>query len=720
MSEPRFSYQNRPVISAKGERSPGTEPDSWEITIRVRDLEALAIERGAHLYEDIGPRGSVSDRSTEPPRDGDSARPFEGSLQIRGDLVLFDGTHTIAIADLYVRDDGIEALQAADDEAGEVTARVTLADIRMYWPRRGELWGTYNRRLPNGEWDPASLTVERVPYSLIDLIGIVLQELPGRPRLVKYPEGLREIFPPDITWEGKRPKEELDRLLAAYRLTFNLTLEGEAELTDERERPPADARPGGAREVGGAGLPEGRWRRRRRISFIHRPEAVRIVGPRTIREITVDLEPVGYAFVPFIREIGVGSKIRDTRPEGADPAARGRVDTEHLVSWADAGASYGLSLAELSKFALLKAGAQGEMLKDRGAYIDEKAAEQINEWNFRLFRIPAVLTGLLPILEERAVRILPVAEGSDSSPQELVHPPPLVEAELVDEVRDPYVGEIEERTTTTPQPPTLPLGGFVPRGQRATLRGGLQRPPVISVSSFLILADERRRTRYINRPIGPAKAEVVFKTGLVKMDRPVGHLVDVSIDAMEKGQLIYPPRARITFAYRDSAAAREAVAALGELGTLLPAARGRAEVDYYYSYLAGRGRDGQVIHLNSGDATPVAPALSFPQLIRDDSFSLQVTINGDSNRAELDLRAKEIAGQLLLGPESKIGEDGEAFAFLDIHPSAVIQRVEWEAGPGVARTTWTIANAATTRKKAGLGAIGAVAAQIADRHGRFE
>lgn len=242
----------------------------------------------------------------------------------------------------------------------------------------------------------------------------------------------------------------------------------------------------------------------------------------------------------------------------------------------------------------------------------------------------------------------------------------------------------------------------------------------VPLSKLHALARQRAYVAFVNRDYQAVKAEVDRTRGVVHFSRPVGHLVDLQIrSAPAEGQLLYPPRVRITFAYRDNCRAREALAAMGVQGAglgLPEPSRGQGEAQYNYSYLAGRGAgDGEVKHLNPDLVdSPDAKDL-FPIVIRDDSFKMFVRFDGSSNKAELDAKAAEIAKQILKGENEVDGEDGTAFGFYEIVPSSKITSVKYEGSPGVVKTEWSIGKAGAAKNKAAIVAVSRASAAIVDR-----
>jgi len=255
-------------------------------------------------------------------------------------------------------------------------------------------------------------------------------------------------------------------------------------------------------------------------------------------------------------------------------------------------------------------------------------------------------------------------------------------------------------TTIAVTPPSSPSSP----AQTTTIGG-------VSLAQLDALSKARRVVTFVNRPFRKTKAEVNARLGTVRFEEPVGQLVDVTVKAKRFAKVVYPPRVRLTVAYEDGPDARQAVENIGQDGNLPPVARGSGESQYRYTYLAGRDAAGNVVQLNPSLVDGAGAATLFPQVVADESFRLFVTLDGRSNQSQLDARANEIATKLLVGEDDLPGEEGEAATFLDITPSSVIGRVRWEAGPGVARTSWSVNNVAAS--KATVAAkIGAAVAKV--------
>lgn len=429
------SFQGISCHKARAERTPGLESDAYSIEVPAASLAKLTWKTpSAGLFaaaqaDGVG-AGGAAPSGEEPPV------AVGSDLSCRGDLVMRDGVgEPVAFASLYVREDGIEAVDSGDNDDGPALARIHLVDIRYFWGPRGELWGRYNVLLPDGTWDRSTLLGAepaqgagstsdrdtRAPRDLLAILRLVADKLPGRPPIVKAPASVAGKTPTGLVWEGISPKRELERLLALYGLTLSLTRRNEIVLTDATEERPQDAPSGAARQVGGASLPEGAWRRVRRQAFRYRPESVRIVGPRVIREARVEMEAVGYA---------------------RDPETFA-VDERRLVPAGTAADSYGLALADLAKVVLLPQHMQ--VLWGRSKNLTEKDILALNRWAFRMFRLPKDARKLLPILPSRAKSYFPTLgpdpQGSAAptpAPQGDGPPkptPPLVEAEVFVEER---------------------------------------------------------------------------------------------------------------------------------------------------------------------------------------------------------------------------------------------------------------------------------------------
>lgn len=850
------TYQGVRCIVASATRTPGLETASYEIEIPARAFAALQWNRPGALYSDVGVTSRVEGAGSL-----DGVRgALQGALEIRGDLVVFDGARSVTFFNLYVRDDGLELYKYVDDEEGDTNLRVHLVDVRYFGERRGELFGTYNVLLPDGTYDPGTVkegtttprpaapetSHERVarqrtgsttvreppppivtagpPYTLREVVEKILQRYPGRPPIRSMPAAAAAAVPPNLRWNGIRPKEELERLCKTYGLTPNLTVDGHFAFTDEREPYPPDAATGSARQLApGVALAAGTWKRLRRKSFRHRPQLVRVLGPRVVREARVDLEPAGY---------------------GVD--ADGKPDRRKVLDWVAAGALYGFTTEDLAAFALLPDKDKGALVERLG--FERDVAEHLDDWCFRLFRFPKPARGFLPVLSERAETMLAAAEavGGEDPLEPRRRLPPEAEADVFEEVREPndrvpgstsprpttprgapastptFTGlgggrptssasgasggpaassgsgaassaagnrgssaspggrgggggagapsasrapggpstttparvssatpppaaapstaaqpppgfDGSQRSTAASPPPTTPPSSPAPTGAPA---GGASAPTRIvagvPLSTLEAIAQSRTRTIFVNREMTDAPASVDRKRGLVHFSGIVGHLVSTDVKTSSQGRLKIPPRARLTFAYEDRPDARASLVALGassgvgsggqgqadaatrarlaaspltgasvsriataQVGGGVP--RGDGEVGYFYSFLAGRDPAGAIAHLNPELRDPGGLEGQYPLVVEDDTLRMFVTIDGRTNKAKLDERAREIAKALLDAPEETTGEEGLAHGFYELEPSSVFHRVVYTFGNGVQTTEWSVSN--VTAKK---------------------
>lgn len=246
-----------------------------------------------------------------------------------------------------------------------------------------------------------------------------------------------------------------------------------------------------------------------------------------------------------------------------------------------------------------------------------------------------------------------------------------------------------------------------------------QRRPVRSPTTLLrdlqkTTKEEARKPVLVNAPLyaqPPSEYSLDLERGLVSFAAPVGFISpEARLEAPELGAIVAtpPPRVRITFAYRDSPAAREALARLGGdtggpqvgdgAGQLPPAGHGPDQVRHHFSALFQRGPRGpELINPDLREPKALGERERYPLVIHDDGLQLYATLDGRSNAAELERRAREIAAQHLIGDDDQDGEDGTGVGFYAIQPSSRIQRVEWEGGDGVALTRWTIDNPAAAK-----------------------
>jgi len=737
-NEPTATYQGASVISWRGARTPGLESDSYEVVMPAVGFRSLGFDVPADvLYPDLGrASGSVI-------VSGDSANarapvPLEGEVKIHGDLVVSDGVSAAMVfRDLYLRDDGVEVEESGDSENGNCTVRMALVDIRYFWSRRGELWGTYNVRLPDGQWQPGTVkAAEAGPnstssttlrdakddqaYSLGEVFALIADALPGRPKIKQLPGAAAKTWPPDLVWRGTRPKEELERLCRAYGVTVSLTLDNELYFSDaaEPDPKPLQATPGAARRLGDVTLAEGSWRRRLRRTFRHVPETVRVIGAPVVREVRVDhLDPVGYR------------RDKDTH----------KIDRRRLVGWDEAAQSYGLLLSDLASYVLQPQHIRARYLLGRGVSDPEVAATEIDEWAFKMFRLPKHALGFLPILDARAETLIYDAQRKDqqassSAPDDPVGDavrrlPPLVEADTFEEHRDPPAAP--PKTQAAPEDGgSFGVDEEAEAAAEAAAASDAYAHPKFTADkpaqgAFQQLRDLAKIARrdfpvaFKNVDYAPRDDfKIDYKMGIVRFTKPVGMLVvDDTLKAAEMGKIdVGYIRVRITFAYNDSAAAADSLRQVyriqmgkgvpdgGAARALAGSIRGPKEATYNFTALYGKpgqgeGSDPKI--LNPGLVEPDADKRGFPATVHEDSLRLFVSLADVDNRPALDRRAKEIARPLLFADRERWGEEGEAAALVPILPSSRISRVEWTGGPDGVMTKWSIENVAASKRNLG-------------------
>ncbi|HVY60337.1 MAG TPA: hypothetical protein VHF22_01735 [Planctomycetota bacterium] len=209
-----MTYQGATCLRATASRSPGLDTDAYEVEMATSAFGALQFRRPDNLYAEVGFLSSVQGAG----KLGQRLVPLQGTVEIRGDLVLDDRRgHSVTLESLYVRDDGIEVISEGDDEDGDAVVKLHLVDIRYFWPRRGELWGSYNVRRPDGSYEPGTVPGGDVPapanasggtigdgistavrddgeaapaWSLRALVEKILPALPGSPKLARAPARL--------------------------------------------------------------------------------------------------------------------------------------------------------------------------------------------------------------------------------------------------------------------------------------------------------------------------------------------------------------------------------------------------------------------------------------------------------------------------------------------------------------------------------------------------
>lgn len=227
----------------------------------------------------------------------------------------------------------------------------------------------------------------------------------------------------------------------------------------------------------------------------------------------------------------------------------------------------------------------------------------------------------------------------------------------------------------------------------------------VTLESLAKLNEEPVVIRLVNVPLERMSVQsytLDLDSGIVTFTHPVGWLLTEGgetklekggVAAPEMGVLRTDSRVRLTFAYEDSALAREGAIALG---AALPSdLKGQGAVRYHYHalYLREATKPG-VSPVKPLTVNLVDPDLKedarYPQLVTDDTLRLVFPLEEESNLADLDRRSREIAQSLLNGDQEVSGEDGEAYRLLPMDPSSVIGRVSWEGDATGCRTSWTI------------------------------
>lgn len=213
----------------------------------------------------------------------------------------------------------------------------------------------------------------------------------------------------------------------------------------------------------------------------------------------------------------------------------------------------------------------------------------------------------------------------------------------------------------------------------------------VTLAALAKLNEEPVVVQFFNRPIGPIAGgfSIDPDAGIVTFTHPVGHLENPGIEAPEMGVMRPNPHVRFTFAYEDGPLPREGAIALG--ARLPPDAKGQGAARYHYHALFARTKDGKVQQITADLVDPdLGEEARYPLVVKDETLRLVYPLEGASNRADLDRRAREIAEALLNGDQEVSGEDGEAYALLPMDPSSVIGRVSWEGDADGCRTSWTI------------------------------
>lgn len=221
-------------------RARGCEPSTSSVFMPESQFKALRakIEAGATLgdprFEGIG----TSSAELSLPVAFDSKVPASSSsfpqrefLPHRGDLVFMQrirrGDAHAEEPKLHVRDLFLVEVRFDDSELAPSLVELVLVDVRYFWPRYGLATGRWNVRRPDGTLVPRYARVsvpsrEVIPIPLREIFQRMLNSLPGRLQIVRWPDKADHFPAPEVQARGASPYDILRELLARYRLSLDI------------------------------------------------------------------------------------------------------------------------------------------------------------------------------------------------------------------------------------------------------------------------------------------------------------------------------------------------------------------------------------------------------------------------------------------------------------------------------------------------------------------
>lgn len=374
-------------------RPTGLEPGYGFVGMELADLKSLGI---VSSIPGVDSPASLSTVSKATPNQA----PPAGGLNSIGDLVVTERlgkavNWTTTHARMLVTEKGIETILAVD--GGSTFVKVELADIRYLWGKRGivSAWinvpqlaagqsqqnaaGDTPSNLAQTEASPpvsspsAGATVggttdAKIPPLIVGSLDeggkpwtlrrvlevVVLPALPGTPKLKRLPADLDgdKGIPLGHVWDGVLPVRAMGDLLDEFQLALALNLDGSVSLWHEGEGTIA-------REDGTA------------INFAPGKEDEYVTSARDL---------VTPHYIPS-SVVVLGPPIRDTSRSFLEPVGQIR-KTGQIVPLADALSALGVTLRTARIFVL--ASALEKALID----LPSDAVHEIDRWCFRWFRIP--------------------------------------------------------------------------------------------------------------------------------------------------------------------------------------------------------------------------------------------------------------------------------------------------------------------------------------------
>lgn len=172
------TYQGIPCRSGSFSVTPGMTPDVGFVTILVRNPEAMRLVTFRPMFS----RGRMTDQPRASFSRYKDTGMLDGSslvLNSFGALVCDSQAGRVVYNNVWIADEGVAEEQSMLDVDGTTriaVIRITISDERMWWGRRGYVFGSFNKTGVDGKHLKATGKDDAgTPFSLPDLLEMGLQ-----------------------------------------------------------------------------------------------------------------------------------------------------------------------------------------------------------------------------------------------------------------------------------------------------------------------------------------------------------------------------------------------------------------------------------------------------------------------------------------------------------------------------------------------------------------
>lgn len=223
------SYQGVACHRAQASRTPGWESDAYSVVLAWSSgISVEVLSRTVGEIGELGRRGAVGPGAT--------VGAVTHGLDCVGDLVIHDPENgePVVFQDLLVRDSGVRVLSRDEGVAlgikaeGHHLVELQLVDVRYLMSggpgaHRGVLVKDFNLIDPRGNIWPQTAQKPGVPYSLAEIMALLLSALPGRLPIRRFPDD--DVIPTGLSYRFDDPKAAAVALAEEHRIFPSLELD---------------------------------------------------------------------------------------------------------------------------------------------------------------------------------------------------------------------------------------------------------------------------------------------------------------------------------------------------------------------------------------------------------------------------------------------------------------------------------------------------------------